>query len=333
MIKKCILLTITGYICFRGFFLSAQVKAEKFNYCGWENSYILTNEQVELIIVPEVGRVMSYRLSDGENVIWENPELFGKSLPEKPPEKWFNFGGDKVWPGPQGEFKKVTGRDWPPDEFFDGRKCSVEIVENGLKLTTQVSKYYGARLTREFLLSEKGSVVNIRQRMEKKNFPVIRMTIWSVTQVKSPDSIYIPINHKSRFPRKYRFFDKNAEKIENIDTIDIFLKVTRNPKYSFKIGLDTRNGYLASVHKNTLFTQHFVFVDNKKYPDDGCSVEIYSNADPNAYMEMEILSPLHEPVPGASFSFNIYWTLHKLNNPYDMNEIKKYIKNVKLPKN
>lgn len=322
LLKNFVFLAITGFIWFKGVLSAGQVRIEKLNYRGWEESYVLTNGQVELIVVPKIGRVMSCRFSDGENILWENPELFGKDLPEESPEKWFNFGGDKVWPGPQGEFKKVTGRNWPPDEFFDGRSCSVEIVKNGLKLITPVSRYYGARLTREFVMDEESSLIHIKHRMEKINIPVVDMTIWSVTQIKTPEAVYVPLNPKSKFPEGYQLFDNCAEKAENLDKAGLFLKVVRNPKYSFKVGLDTKDGYMAAVYKNVLFMQHFKFEHNKEYPDSGCSVEVYSNPDPLAYMEMEILSPLNRPIPGCSFSFDVLWSLHRLNNIYNISNIK-----------
>ena len=52
--------------------ISAKITVTKTNYQGWQDSYILSNGQVEAVIVPKVGRVMQFRFKDGENTFWEN---------------------------------------------------------------------------------------------------------------------------------------------------------------------------------------------------------------------------------------------------------------------
>lgn len=74
------------------------------NYKGW-NSMCLSNGIAELNIVPQIGgRVVQYKLDDKE-FFWVNPDLAGK-LPTETgltaDGGWFNYGGDKLWPAPQG---------------------------------------------------------------------------------------------------------------------------------------------------------------------------------------------------------------------------------------
>src|SRR5207245_1727408 len=62
---------------------AAQVSVEKVNYKGWSESYRVRNSACELVIVPQVTRVMSFALASGgggKNVLWENPELAGKTF-------------------------------------------------------------------------------------------------------------------------------------------------------------------------------------------------------------------------------------------------------------
>jgi hypothetical protein len=54
------------------------VKVTRTNYRGWQNSIILSNPQVEVVIVPAIGRVMQFRFKDVEATFWENRKLDGK---------------------------------------------------------------------------------------------------------------------------------------------------------------------------------------------------------------------------------------------------------------
>lgn len=98
--------------------ISEKMTIKKINYQGWFDSYILSNSQVEAIIVPAIGRIMQFRFLDGENTFWENSQIYGKT-PNPKSEEWDNFGGDKSWPAPQSEWEKITVRSWPPPTTFD----------------------------------------------------------------------------------------------------------------------------------------------------------------------------------------------------------------------
>lgn len=98
---------------------AGEVSVEKIEYHGWKNCLIMKNSEAEVIIVPEVGRVMQFRFAGEEDgVFWENRALDGKS-PDPKSKEWGNFGGDKTWPSPQGDWPKVTDRAWPPPPAFD----------------------------------------------------------------------------------------------------------------------------------------------------------------------------------------------------------------------
>ena len=90
---------------------------------GWD-TVCLSNRYVSLQIVPSIGgRVMAYGLGK-ENVLWVNPGLAGKAPPASgvgPAGEWLNYGGDKLWPAPQGW---DNAEQWPgPPDAFRGAGC------------------------------------------------------------------------------------------------------------------------------------------------------------------------------------------------------------------
>src|ERR1051325_5584720 len=104
----------------------AAVKVERVAYRGWQGSYRMTNGTVDLVFVPQIGRIMRYGYVDGPNVLWENAALAGKTTDfSQPVTDWQNYGGDKVWPAPQ----SVWG--WPPDATFESAPHTVQVLKNG----------------------------------------------------------------------------------------------------------------------------------------------------------------------------------------------------------
>src|SRR5262245_24518410 len=98
---------------------SAAVKINEAPYRNWNKALTISNGKVEAVVVPEVGRIMQFQFQgDDDGPFWENRVMDGK-LPDSASKEWGNFGGDKTWPSPQGDWEKITGRGWPPPTGFD----------------------------------------------------------------------------------------------------------------------------------------------------------------------------------------------------------------------
>jgi hypothetical protein len=95
---------------------------------GWKG-YLLENDVARLHVAPDIGgRVIQYALGEKE-FFWVNPTLAGKKPPQTgldPNGGWLNYGGDKLWPAPQGWDNDAQ---WagPPDAVLDGQPYRAEI--------------------------------------------------------------------------------------------------------------------------------------------------------------------------------------------------------------
>ena len=102
--------------------------------------------RTEAIIVPGIGRVMSYRLVGGANLLWNTPLQQGARTDE-----YVNWGGDKTWLGPHSQWITVLGRLWPPDLRWDMAPHQAEVLEGKrLRTTGPAWPGFGARIIREF---------------------------------------------------------------------------------------------------------------------------------------------------------------------------------------
>jgi hypothetical protein len=75
-----------------------------------------------------------------------------------------------------------------------------------------------------------------------------------------------------------------------------------------KIGLMAPDGWVAYANRGHLFVKQFAFAPGAAYPDLGCSVETFTNAD---MAEVETLGPLTILRPGAAVEHVEVWTLHR----------------------
>ena len=198
----------------------AGVRVGEVEYLGWKNAVEIDNGDIRVVVVPQIGRIMHYGFVGGENILWSDSQHHGKVLPGGKPNldeegqfAWTNFGGDKVWPKQQSEFARITGHSWPPDHAFDGGVDEAELLNDGVRITSPVSSYNGARSVREIRVLASGSRVEINQRIEKftsaadASLDPLRYTIWNVTQIRPPEQTFYPLNPHSHFDLRYHPFD------------------------------------------------------------------------------------------------------------------------------
>jgi hypothetical protein len=73
------------------------------NFEGWKAEE-LSNDWVRLAIVPQLGGRLMQVTFGGHSYLFVNPQYKGKYFPPSGNNngKWFNYGGDKLWPLPEG---------------------------------------------------------------------------------------------------------------------------------------------------------------------------------------------------------------------------------------
>ncbi|MDX1950554.1 MAG: hypothetical protein SFY81_00125 [Verrucomicrobiota bacterium] len=278
-----------------------------FPFAGWNQSLRLTNSLVEVIIVPEVGRVMDFRWSgSSEGPFWINPLLLGKA-PNPDSTEWGNFGGDKTWPAPQSAWQQLTGRGWPPPRAFDSMAVMAKIEDNAVILTSPVDPHFGIQTQRRIWLDPDQPVMKIVTRYIKISGAPSRVGIWIITQLDEPVQVYAPIAKPSLYPEGY---NKQTDDLPlNFRKTGAFLAMTRNPRTGAKIGTDGTS--LLWVGQTDCVRIDSPRIAGLEYPDNNSSAEIWTNPDPLPYIELELLGPLHTLQPGDQITQTNVYTLIK----------------------
>lgn len=300
-------------------------------YRGWSGAYRISNKAVDVIVVPQIGRVMAFQFTGHPetNPFYNNRQNFGKPGPPRPdpnkpdtfPRQWINFGGDKLWPSAQAHWKEhqpVAG--FPPDPNFDSGPYKATRLPNGIRLTGPVSPYFAVQVVREITLRPNQPRVFLRDTFvkskdaagRKNGFPI---GIWSITQVRGDATVYLPLNKKGHFPNVgYASLGDKPDLSPYWKPFGDLLEVTRPSGQGLKVGTDNAAGWIACVlDGNLLFSEHFTRIPHGLYPDKSTNAQVYTNGDDKVpYIEMEVLDRMAYLKAGQTLSRTLSWHLQKL---------------------
>ncbi len=291
-------------------FAQGGVTARHGVYHGWRTAQFLGNGKAEVVIVPEVGRVMQFRFAgEDDGPLWENHALDGKS-PNAKTNVWGNFGGDKTWPAPQADWPKLTPRAWPPPAAFDSMPAaSLDLLNTPAGavavMRTPVDPHYGIRAVRRVALDPQRPVLTITTTYEKVQGDPVKVAVWVITQLKDPLGIYIPVPKNSIHPAGYALVMKDLPPSLKVEHGLVSLQ--RDPLKAFKIGNDAES--LLWVGERQIVRIDTPRVRLAEYTHQGNSAEVYTNPDALPYVELETLGPVTTLKAGDTLTQSNTYTL------------------------
>ncbi len=296
---------------------------ERVTYNGWAEAWRLSNGVAEVVVVPEVSRVMRYGFVGGPNLLWDNPLTFGK--PAKIGE-WPNIGGEKAWPWPQNDWPKYQGADWPPPPGADQTPYQAEVIGGDtLRITSPPLIGFGFRIVRDITLAPQGARVTVHTRFEKYADGIDRpVAVWTILQARVPDGPLLARTVPgSTLTGGYRPEETHGWQNGTVAPVasgSSVLAVTRPLANSGKVFFDA--DLLAARYGDTLLT---VRADLPGVPlsafQPGDRAQIYSNpkiADDVKrgilpYVELELTGPLARLAKGEALSLTTVWDLRRLS--------------------
>lgn len=286
---------------------------------GYEKAVYLTNDNVTVVLCPEVGgRVLEYAIN-GKNVL-------------------FISEGEKKWkPGDKpessaGRFDIGPELMIPPRQTLWNGNWSTEIIgDRHARLTSPDDSSTGVRLVRDFVLHEKTSQLNCTQTIHNISNNTVEYCHWSRTFAVGRGICLIPLTSPSRFPKGYVMYEEGslinfAPDDPAIHVRERFLEIRSTPRKP-KLGMDSYAGQIAYLSPNDLlFVKRF-----KTYPDRvyneaaGLTISIWYPD--NAMIELEPIGPRERLKPGEEASFTEEWFLSEMpfpkNREIDIEALKK----------
>ena len=263
-------------------------------FMGWSNAYRLANGALEVVVVPEVGRIVHLAQPGKPNLLTlqEAHHGFVPALEGEP--DWKNIGGEWLWPVAQSRWVDIQGRDWPPPPVLGDRpwQASAWIGADGAARTRMTQSYaepIEVQVRRTIALDPERARLTIDQRLSRtadSRFPV---ALWQLLQVATPSRVYLPVEADSIFENGYRsFFDPPAPEIMERHH-DVLVLDTEAPG-EFKLGSDSPRTWIAARTAGLLLLLRAEAEETAPpYPDGGCTLQVYSNRG-LGYAEIETLS-------------------------------------------
>ena len=319
---------------------STDCRVQSVVFEGWKAQQ-LTNEWLQLVIVPQLGGRLMQVTFAGHPYLFVNPKFRGKYFP--PNEggaggTWFNYGGDKLWPLPEGT---QDDQHWPgpvADALDDG-DYSFTVLSEGeqcrVRLEGPPDVRTGLQYTREISLSAGAPQISFHATMKNISHRPIRWSIQTVTQYDTADA-----RDSATYNRDFWAFTPVSPKSSYLDGYHVRSGLADDPSYSVKnnlftlrwlylqgeVWIDSLGDWAAIVDGTSRFAmiERFTFHDRAEYPGKA-SVIFYKNGptveldehgalvirtnedDAPFYMEAELNSPMVRLEPNDTYSFDTDW--------------------------
>jgi hypothetical protein len=316
-------------------------RIESILFEGWRARQ-LSNAWVKIVVVPQLGgRVMQVYFED-HPYLFVNAKYKGMYIsPEEATKKnhWINYGGDKIWPLPEGSQDE---HHWPGpiSDLLDDGNYEFKVVSEApnckIRLDGPAEPKTGLQYSREIALSSDSPEIRFHAVMKNIANHPIQWSMQSVTQFDTgdphqPDNYnrdfwaFTPANSNSAYFAGYQV--RNGLADDPSFRVDDGLFCVHWLPLENEVWLDSPAGWLAVVDAAAGYAiiEKFHYVSGGDYPGKA-SVIFYKNGSfvhldeqgfpvltpPNGetsarYMEAELNSPLVSLAPGETYAMDTEW--------------------------
>jgi hypothetical protein len=316
-------------------------KIEATTFDGWKAEQI-TNQWVTVTIVPQLGgRVMQVTLG-GHPYLFVNSRFKGQYFPPSEASakgRWINYGGDKIWPLPEGTQDE---QHWPgpiSDNLDDG-EYAFKIVSQGAQCTAELAgppdDRTGLQYSRQISLTSDSPEISFRSVMKNTSAHPIQWSMQTVSQYDTADAknaasynhdfwAFTPINEHSAYAGYYQVRSglSNDPSFSVKDSVFTLHWIDLQSE----VWIDSPGDWVAVVDGAAQYAmiERFSYQKGAEYPGDA-SVIFYKNGvpperkkaansqstpvDPDEvllYMEAELNSPLVRLAPGSIYTMETNW--------------------------
>lgn len=316
-------------------------RVEAVDYEGWQAQQV-SNAWVRLVIVPRIGGRVMQVYFNGHPYLFVNPKFKGQYLPPLGPDakhRWFNYGGDKIWPMPEGDEDE---HHWPgpvSDPLDDG-DYAFRVLSTSpsckVRLDGPPDPRTGLQYSREITLADDSPAIHFHAIMKNIANHSIAWSVQSVTQYDTQDA-QKPGDYNREF---WAYTPANAHSAY-LEGFHVRAGLANDPSFEIRDGrfclhwlplenevwIDSTAGWVAVVDGTTQYgmVENFHYSSNGEYPgkatvifyktgsglslsEEGFPALTASHSDPPLrYMEAELNSPIVALAPGETYGMDTEW--------------------------
>ena len=279
------------------------------DFHGWP-AMALRNGHTEVVVVPAIGRVMSLGFAGdvaGSDPLWRHDQLGPTLAPDE--NGWTNYGGDKAWPAPQANWERMVGKGWPPPATFDAVAHTATARDSTIELLSPVDPAYGLRVRRRVSLQD--DLMLIDTTYEKTAGPSVRVAVWTITQLVSPERMFALLPARPAFAGGHRSLLPATPKDLTVD--GRLLGLGRHPTEKTMIANDADKLLWVGAGRSLVIEATGTEEDVRSaLRPDGVRAQIYTSPDgAEPYVELELLGPLVDLAPGQSTTMSVRYRLFR----------------------
>ena len=277
---------------------------DKTSYKGWRNCYRVSNGFVDLIVTTDVGpRIIRFGFVGEENEFKEYDGMVG----ETGGAEWRIYGGHRLWHAPE-----ARPRSYYPDNVpvaWEEHAGFVHVVQP-TETTTGIQKEIDIRL------SAREAHVEVTHRLRNANLWAVELAPWALSVMAPGGRAIIPLpprasHQESLLPTGvialWAYTDM-ADQRWLWGRKHVMLSQDRAATTPQKAGFMVVDGWAAYAREGHLLVKKFSYFEGERYPDFGCSVEVFTDAD---MLELETLGPLARLQPGGTVEHIEHWFLFR----------------------
>lgn len=277
---------------------------------GYENCIELNNDEVRVVLEPNLGgRVLIYE-KNGNNVLYINPDQdgvvyeAGKVIPH-PSAGRFDIGPEKTIP------KR-------PVLFFGPWEGRITGDREAIMISRKDSST-GVQLVRKFRLASVGSRLECTQVIRNISSETKRYCFWSRTFVEGGGISLTPLNPNSRYPKGYIIYGP-GNVMDFMPAEEPVIRVRQGileiigPPSRPKFIMDGEEGWMAYISRDDqLFVKKYPVYPDRMYGEmAAATASVWYNGE--EMCEIEPIGPMETIRPGGEVSFTETWFL--LDYPY-----------------
>ncbi|MGC1296676.1 MAG: hypothetical protein WA869_16695 [Alloacidobacterium sp.] len=305
---------------------------------GWHGEEV-ANDWVRLTFVPQLGGRLMQVAFNGHNYLFVNPVYKGKYVsPSEADGRWINYGGDKIWPLPEGndDEQHWNGVSTALDDGMYTFTILSQSPRCAVRLDGPPDKPTGLQYTREISIGNDSPEILFHAITKNISGHSITWSVQSVSQYDLSDPndpkrynhdfwAFAAFNPSSVYLNGYHVYDGFATDPSFKPGVGLF---RLNWKYlENEVWLDSTAGWVALVDGAT----HYAMVEKTKYfaganypgkatvifYKNGPSVRLNSDGMPYLtstkldetpyYMEAELNSPMAILTPGQTYTMDAQW--------------------------
>jgi hypothetical protein len=314
---------------------------------GWQAQEV-TNDWLRLTFVPQLGGRLMQVSFNGHPYLFVNPQYKGKYVsPAEAAGRWINYGGDKIWPLPEGN---------DDEQHWAGASTELDDGPYVFTILSQKEKWTvrlegppdpptGLQYTREISIGTDSPEIFFHAITRNFTGHPIAWSVQSVSQYDLSDAkdtsqynhdfwAFTPVNPHSAYLTGYHPRDGLAND-PSYSVRDGLFRI--NWRYlEGEVWIDSTAGWLAVVDGSNHYAmvEKNGYVEGAPYPGkasvifykNGPTVELDARGEPYLssknleqtpyYMEAELNSPMVALGPGEAYAMDTSWSPSRMGRDF-----------------